>query len=62
MTTPTHCPGFENFRHLSSFSCKCPNCDQEVEIFSDEFDKEKFCPGCKSKIDFTQCTLTGSGG
>ncbi|MDX9786486.1 MAG: hypothetical protein RBT11_06910 [Desulfobacterales bacterium] len=62
MTTPQHCPGFENFRRLASFSCKCPQCNEEIEIFSDEFDKERYCPKCKNKIDFTQCTLTGSGG
>ena len=39
MSTPQHCPGFQNFKTLKAFECKCPNCGQEVEIFSDEFDK-----------------------
>ena len=39
MTTPKHCPGFESFKTLQSFMCKCDNCGVEVEIFSDEFDK-----------------------
>ena len=26
MTTPQHCPGYEQFKHLKSFVCKCPNC------------------------------------
>ncbi len=59
MSTPKHCPGFANFKTLSSFSCKCPNCGQEVEIFSDEFDKTHICSGCKQEMDFTQCQLEG---
>jgi len=57
MTTPQHCPGFQQFKNLQSFKCKCPDCGEEVEIFSDEFDKPRNCPGCKKQIDFTQCTL-----
>ena len=59
MSTPKHCPGFANFKTLSSFSCKCPNCGQEVEILSDEFDKTHICSGCKQEMDFTQCQLEG---
>ena len=62
MTTPQHCPGFENFRNLSSFMCKCPECGAEKEIFSDEFNKEHKCPGCGKRIDFTQCTPEGAAG
>ena len=57
--TPQHCPGFEQNKHLKSFMCKCPKCEQEVEIFSDEFDKTHICKGCGKQIDFTQCTLEG---
>jgi hypothetical protein len=42
MTTSKHCPGFEQFKDLTSFVCKCPGCGKEVEIFSDEFDKNIF--------------------
>jgi uncharacterized protein (DUF983 family) len=42
---------------LKSFSCKCPNCGEEKEIFSDEFEKEHVCKSCGKPIDFTQCTL-----
>jgi uncharacterized protein (DUF983 family) len=59
MSTPKHCPGFANFKTLSSFSCKCPNCGREKEIFSDEFDRTHLCDGCEEQIDFTQCTLEG---
>ena len=38
MTTPQHCPGFEAFRNLKSFQCKCPQCGASKEVFSDEFD------------------------
>ncbi len=60
MSTPTHCPGFEANKDLASFSCKCPSCGKEIEIFSDEFDREHKCKGCGKPIDFTQCSLEGS--
>ncbi len=56
MTTPQHCPGFEQFKSLKSFKCKCPECGAENEIFSDEFDKPQKCDACKKSIDFSQCT------
>jgi uncharacterized protein (DUF983 family) len=56
-TTPQHCPGFEQFKKLKAFSCKCPGCGKEKEIFSDEFDKTHTCSGCGKEIDFTQCSL-----
>jgi len=59
-TTPQHCPGFESNKTLKSFSCKCPSCGEEKEIFSDEFDKPHKCDGCGKPIDFTQCKLEGS--
>ncbi|HMA85027.1 MAG TPA: hypothetical protein VKN73_04935 [Desulfosalsimonadaceae bacterium] len=60
MTTPQHCPGFQQFKHLKSFTCNCPECSDALEIFSDEFDKPHKCPKCGKDIDFTQCTLSGS--
>lgn len=59
MSTPQHCPGFENFRNLKSFTCKCPGCNREIEVFSDEFDKPHQCKGCGKPIDFSQCKLSG---
>jgi DNA-directed RNA polymerase subunit RPC12/RpoP len=59
MSTPQHCPGYENFRNLKSFTCKCSECGKEAEIFSDEFDRPHMCKGCGKKMDFTQCELTG---
>jgi uncharacterized protein (DUF983 family) len=56
-TTPKHCPGFEQFKHLSTLNCKCPNCGKDKEIFSDEFDKTHTCKGCGKEIDFTMCSL-----
>jgi uncharacterized protein (DUF983 family) len=55
MTTPMHCPGFETFKNLSSFLCNCPNCGAEIEIFSDEFNREHTCRKCGKPIDFTRC-------
>lgn len=57
--TPQHCPGFNDFKHLKSFSCKCPQCGEPKEIFSDEFDRPQKCTKCGGQIDFTQCTLEG---
>ncbi len=62
MTTPQHCPGFQDFKNLKSFSCKCPECGAEKEIFSDEFDKAHKCDSCGKKIDFTQCSLDAAAG
>ncbi|MDO9125029.1 MAG: hypothetical protein Q7V12_11515 [Deltaproteobacteria bacterium] len=59
MIIPRHCPGFEQFKNLKSFFCKCPNCGKEAEIFSDEFDRKHTCRGCHREIDFTKCTFMG---
>ncbi len=58
-TTPKQCPGFEQFKNLQEFKCKCPECGEEKEIFSDEFEKAHTCAKCGKEIDFTQCTLEG---
>jgi len=62
MTTPRHCPGFEQFKSLKAFTCKCPNCGKEKEIFSDEYDKKHVCAGYGKEIDFTKCTIERAGG
>ncbi|RUA01774.1 MAG: hypothetical protein DSY89_03985 [Deltaproteobacteria bacterium] len=59
MTTPQHCPGFQHNKNLRSFICKCPECGEKKEIFSDEFDKTHKCAKCGQEIDFSQCTLDG---
>lgn len=56
MSTPQHCPGFENFKSLQSFICTCPGCQAKIEIFSDEFDKPHKCKACGADIDFSTCT------
>ena len=56
MTTPAHCPGFEQFKNLQSFTCNCPKCGESKEIFSDEFEKTHKCDKCGEEIDFTSCT------
>ncbi|MCP4717831.1 MAG: hypothetical protein GY860_00100 [Desulfobacteraceae bacterium] len=55
MSTPQHCPGFENFKNLKSFTCKCSKCGEPKEIFSDEFEKTHKCSKCGEEIDFTSC-------
>ena len=62
MTTPQHCPGYEQFKNLKSFECKCPHCGREKEIFSDEFEKEHTCAGCGQRIDFTKCCIDAEAG
>lgn len=56
-----HCPGFERFKDLKSFLCKCQSCGAEIEIFSDEFERERNCKTCHQKIDFTKCEYYGGG-
>ena len=62
MTTPRHCPGFEDFKSLKAFTCTCPNCGKEKEIFSDEFDIKHVCAACGKEIDFTKCMIEETGG
>ena len=57
-----HCPGFEMNKNLQSFMCSCPNCNEKIEIFSDEFDKPHKCKKCDKPIDFTSCKLEGGAG
>jgi uncharacterized protein (DUF983 family) len=57
MSTPKHCPGFNELKSLKSFICKCPNCGREKEIFSDEFNRTHTCKGCGKEIDFGQCKV-----
>ncbi|HSO19750.1 MAG TPA: hypothetical protein VLT88_09850 [Desulfosarcina sp.] len=59
MTTPNHCPGFEQLRSLSVFACRCPECGAAKEIFSDEFDRPHTCSACGQPIDFTRCSIEG---
>lgn len=58
-TPSSHCPGFESFKNLKSFICKCQNCGAEIEIFSDEFNREHTCKKCHQPIDFKQCAYEG---
>jgi hypothetical protein len=60
-STPQHCPGYQSFKTLKSFTCKCPKCGEVKEIFSDEFDRPHTCNKCNEPIDFTQCQLEGEG-
>jgi len=62
MSTPQHCPGFQDFKNLKTFKCRCPECGAEKEIFSDEFNREHVCSKCGKEIDFSQCTLEGQAG
>jgi len=61
VSTPRHCPGFAELKNLKAFACKCPNCGQAKEIFSDEFDRPHKCGKCGENIDFSQCTIEAEG-
>lgn len=61
-TTPAHCPGFQDLRNLTSFTCRCPECGKEIEIFSDEFNRPHTCSGCGNTIDFNKCSIESSAG
>ena len=56
---PNIAPGYQTFKSLKSFVCKCPECGEIKEIFSDEFNKDHTCKKCGKPIDFAQCTLDG---
>ena len=57
MWTPRHFPGFEQHQHLQAFTCRCPECGKQLEIFSDEFDREHHCSGCGKAVDFSRRRL-----
>ncbi len=60
-TSTSHCPGFEHFRDLKAFLCKCHHCGAEAEIFSDEFTRRPNCKYCKEPLDFSKCVFSGGG-
>lgn len=60
-TSTSHCSGFELFRDLKSYLCKCHRCGTEVEIFSDEFTRRPNCKYCKEPLDFSKCAFSGGG-
>jgi len=53
----THCPGDEKFKNLQSYTCKCPQCGAEQELFSDEIEKKRTCKQCGGNFDPKSCTL-----
>ncbi len=54
METSQHCPGFEPHRYLKSLTVKCPRCEKEEEVFSDESDKIYVCKECHEEMHFIQ--------
>lgn len=55
--TDQHCPGFESNKSLSEIKVKCPDCGQEIEVFSDEANKKIKCSGCGTMIDAAACRV-----
>lgn len=60
-TTPRHCPGLETFKDLKAFVCRCNNCGEKKEVFSDEFERPHKCHKCEQFIDFTTCEFEAGG-
>ena len=56
-TTVEHCPGFQTNKYLKMVTCHCPQCEKEIEIFSDEVDKVHRCEGCGSRVDLSGIKL-----
>ena len=55
--TDQHCPGFESNKSLQAVKIKCPACDKEWEIFSDELEKNAKCAACGATFDPKKCTV-----
>lgn len=53
------CPGNELNKSLSAYSCDCPSCGKENEIFGDERNKKHKCSACGAELDMTKCKLSG---
>lgn len=53
--TNQHCPGFESNKTLNAVKVKCPKCGQEMEIFTDEMEKNAKCSACKATFDPKTC-------
>jgi ribosomal protein S27E len=53
--TNQHCPGFESNKTLNAVKVKCPECGKEVELFSDEMEKNAKCSACKATFDPKTC-------
>lgn len=58
-STPKHCPGFQQFKNLKSFMCRCNHCGEAKEIFSDEFERPHTCGNCGQQVEFSQCEIEG---
>ena len=53
----THCPGHEKFKILESYSCTCPQCGTQQEVFSDELEKRRKCRQCGGEFNPEVCTM-----
>lgn len=52
-----HCPGFESNKSLNEVKLKCPECNAEFEIFSDEIEKKAKCTACGASIEPKECQV-----
>ena len=53
------CPGNELNKTLSAYTCECPSCGQENEIFADEMKKKNKCSACGAELDTSKCVISG---
>lgn len=59
METTQRCPGNELNKSLTVYTCECPSCGKENEIFSDELKKARKCSACGAELDMNKCVLSG---
>ena len=59
MATTQRCPGNELNKSLQTYSCKCPSCGKENEVFADELNKPRKCSSCGKDLDTSKCALDG---
>ncbi len=48
------CPGNELNKSLTTYSCDCPSCGKENEIFGDELKKTHKCVVCGTELDLSK--------
>ncbi len=52
-----HCPGFESNKSLNEVKLRCPECNAEFEIFSDEIERTAKCTACGAAVEPKKCLV-----
>jgi len=59
MTTPRHCPGFEQFKSLKTFTCKCPTAERKKIYFRTSMTKNMCAPDAAKRSILPNVLLKG---